>query len=134
MFVKKKKKRGFTLIELLVVIAIIGILATIVVVNVNSARSKAKDVAIKGSVDSLRAGAELDYDTWSSYASTCDSANYTRVNTTVVANGGAIQCNDSAIAYAAWAYLPGAANFYCVDSTGNAKTETASSTSLTACQ
>ncbi|OGF28605.1 hypothetical protein A2477_00750 [Candidatus Falkowbacteria bacterium RIFOXYC2_FULL_47_12] len=38
-----KKCQGFTLIELLVVIAIIGLLSTMAVVSLNSARGKARD-------------------------------------------------------------------------------------------
>ncbi|MFH1611838.1 MAG: type II secretion system protein GspG [bacterium] len=48
------QKKAFTLIELLVVIAIIGLLASIVLVSVNSVREKAKYAKAKTDIDQLR--------------------------------------------------------------------------------
>ena len=56
-----KHNKGFTLIELLVVIAIIGILASVVLVSVNSARGKAQDVKIVSGVKQLKTIIESNY-------------------------------------------------------------------------
>ncbi len=58
---------GFTLIELLVVIAIIGILSSIVLASLNTARTKGKDAARISNVKSLKTALELYYDDHNTY-------------------------------------------------------------------
>ena len=57
----KKYTRGFTLIELLVVIAIIGILASVVLVSLNSARKKGTDTRVVSAIQQTRTQFESDY-------------------------------------------------------------------------
>ena len=63
----KKFNRGFTLIELLVVIAIIGILSSVVLASLNTARGKGADAAIKSNLANIRAQAEIVYDSKGCY-------------------------------------------------------------------
>lgn len=55
-------KSGFSLIELLVVISIIGLLSSLAVVSLNSARQKARDAVRKADMAQLRTALNLYYD------------------------------------------------------------------------
>ncbi len=62
LFSHRRGEKGFTLIELLVVIAIIGILATIVLVSLNTARQKARDVRRVSDMRQVALALEMYYD------------------------------------------------------------------------
>lgn len=56
------KNKGFTLIELLVVIAIIGILSSVVLASLNSARVKGRDAKRVSDLSQLKLALELYFD------------------------------------------------------------------------
>lgn len=127
----KNLKKGFTLIELLVVVAIIGILASVVLASLNTARSKGKDASVQASMSSLRAQAELGVTSGGSYlAALCTTAGTTTGGLgTLIAAVDAITANDvvcgsstGATSWGASVQLPssegGTATYFCVDSTG----------------
>ena len=62
-----QKNKGFTLIELLVVIAIIGLLASVVLASLNSAKNKAKDAVLRQDVKELQKLMELEYNDTGKY-------------------------------------------------------------------
>jgi len=62
-----QKQKGFTLIELLVVIAIIGLLASVVLVALNSARVKARDTKRKADLSQIVKALEFYYNDYGVY-------------------------------------------------------------------
>ncbi len=66
----KQNQKGFTLIELLVVIAIIGLLASVVLLALGSARQKSRDAKRLGDVRQIASAMELYFNDNNSYPTT----------------------------------------------------------------
>lgn len=134
----KKFTKGFTLIELLVVIAVIGILSSIVLVSLNSARGKGKNAKAQTEMRGLKTVLETGYSvngytttllTISSgeiTAGTGDAAKFV-TSLRTAAPDAKIWGSISSSAYAMYTRLPSKASstlaigeVWCVDSTGKA--------------
>jgi len=136
----QKNSAGFTLIELLVVIAIIGILSSVVLASLNTARGKGANAAIKSNLGNMRAQAELVYYAApNSYAAICADPTIIR-GLTAAANvsGGTVLATNAANtagnttcdnASGSWVVqstlkTPEAGNAYwCIDTSGTARAD-----------
>lgn len=70
-----KASKGFTLIELLVVIAIIGLLSSVVLASLSTARSKGRDARRVADMGQLQLALEMYYDASSTYPTYSSSGN-----------------------------------------------------------
>jgi type II secretory pathway pseudopilin PulG len=115
-----------------VVIAIIGVLSSVVLSSLNSARGKGNDAKVKAQLSSARGAAEIYYSnqTPPSYLSMCGAAStdpsgiYQYLLAANYPDNQHVNCgisNTGYQAYALWHELPFAGGYFCVDSTGNAQ-------------
>lgn len=149
----QSRSRGFTLIELLVVIAIIGILSSVVLASLSTARNKANDGKIQTQLKSLQTAAEVYYSTNGNYGaantSDCKTAgmgadtNSGFKNLVTAANypdSVAPTClTDATVSLAGTAYaahhalLGETGKSWCVDSTGASRKIATPSGTFTVC-
>ena len=90
----RQQKKGFTLIELLVVIAIIGLLSTLAVVALNSARQKARDAKRVADVKQIQTALELYFNDNQGYPSIDDALSLAVLGEEDDCGGSACTCLD----------------------------------------
>lgn len=131
-----RKDKGFTLIELLVVIAIIGLLASIILASLNSARVKGRDARRVADMKDIQTALELYYSNHNAYpiqtAAHTTNAQFTTDLNGLVTDGdmSSIPIDPGSNAYK---YLSTAnGSFYCLGTNveGTAPSSTCNATAL----
>lgn len=143
-----RTNRGFTLIELLVVIAIIGVLSSVVLASLSSARQRGKDAAIKAGVRQLATLMHVERNDTGSFANLQSGWDYTtadcansfggaqavnarQICASIVSNSGRIYTGNNvslASEFSIMAQLPSTGKYYCVGSSGGTTDTEAGST------
>jgi uncharacterized RDD family membrane protein YckC len=123
---------GIIIAAFLPIIAILGILSSVVLVSLSTARQKGQDAQVMTDLQQIRANAELYYGANNnsySYAKSCASGMFLNTNIqqliTNLPNGG-VWCYAEGTSYAVSSNLNTSISGYCVDSSGYANTGRAS--------
>lgn len=139
--------RGFTLIELLVVIAIIGVLSSVVLASLNTARLRARDSAVKTGARQFATLMHLEHTETGSYANLQSGWDYTAADcnnsflgsyaanarticTNIVSNNGSFYAGNNVSLsnnFSVMVLLPSTGRYFCIGSSGGtSSTETGS--------
>lgn len=134
------RNQGFTLIEMMITIGIIGVLSSLIIVNMNSARLKAVDARIKIELASVRRAAAVYYDvaggeTYGNNANSCNANSSMFKQDDVIKNlldsvdaidGVSVTCRSNGTHFAVSADLVSVSGDFddnwCIDSSGAART------------
>ncbi len=136
----KKSQRGFTLIELLTVLAILGILMAVVIIALNSSRGGGNDAKTKSQMGSVRSAAEAYSGLNGNYgtAANCSVGMFANsssgmslaLNLSNYPSGTTLDCGSVPSAYSVAIKL--GSGYWCVDSTGGARSKTKAGVSYSA--
>lgn len=137
------KNKGFTLIELLVVIAIIGILSSVVLASLTTARSRGQAASVQSQLSNMRAQAELYYSTNSNSYGTAGTSCTNSASLFAGALNGLTQlingadgitdlaCDNTTTAWAVKTTAETGGQYFCVDSSGVSTSSATNSFTIT---